>query len=83
MNLVKQILLLHKSEVPKKDIARQPGISKNTVKSNLAKVAESSPYCWPRGTYTTTTAAAIANNTILKKGGGGLKVKMANLCAYE
>lgn len=39
MNLVKQILLLHKSEVPKKDIARQLGISKNTVKSYLAKVA--------------------------------------------
>ena len=39
MNLVKQILLLHKSEVPKKDIARQLGISKNTVKSYLAKAA--------------------------------------------
>ena len=39
MNLVKQILLLHKSEVPKKDIARQLGISKNTVKSYLVKAS--------------------------------------------
>ncbi len=39
MNLVKQILLLHKSEVPKKDIVRQFGISKNTVKSYLVKAS--------------------------------------------
>jgi transposase len=39
MALVKQILLLHKAEVPKKDIARQLGISRNTVKSYLAKAS--------------------------------------------
>jgi hypothetical protein len=30
-NLVEQMLLPHKSKVPKKDIARQLGLSKNTV----------------------------------------------------
>lgn len=40
MNLVKQILLLHKSEVPKKDIARQLGISRNTVKSYLSRASQ-------------------------------------------
>ncbi len=39
MNLVKHILLLHKSEVPNKDIARQLGISKNTVKSYSVKAS--------------------------------------------